>query len=106
MIDFEEIKSRHPIEAELERRGVELKRAPGGYVARCPIHGGEKSWAFSVNTKKQVWYCFSACGRGGDVFNLVMELDGAANVKAAAEILEGRPLTDEERTRPPVKRAL
>jgi hypothetical protein len=100
MIDFQEIKSRHPIEAELERRGVKLRRATGGYVARCPIHNGTKGWAFSVNTEKQVWYCFSACRRGGDVFDLVMELDGAADAKAAAEILEGRPLTDEERTRP------
>lgn len=106
MIDFEEIKSRHPIEGELERRGVVLKRAPGGYVARCPIHGGTKSWAFSINVKKQLWFCFSKCQRGGDVFKLVQELDGAANAKAAAEILEGRLLTDEERNRTPVERVV
>jgi DNA primase len=100
MIDFAEIKSRHSLEGELGKRGVELRRAPGGWVARCPIHGGKKGWAFSVNATKQMWYCHSECRRGGDVFSLVMALDGAADAKAAAEILEGRPLTDDERHRP------
>jgi hypothetical protein len=107
VIDFQEIKSRHSIEGELSRRGVELKRAPGGFKARCPIHGGQKSYAFSINEKKQVWYCWSECRTGGDVLKLVMMLDGAADAKAAAEILEGRPLTDAERTRPaPVRTEL
>jgi hypothetical protein len=107
MIDFAEIKGRHPIESYLERKGVELRRAPGGYVARCPIHGGKKSFAFNVNVKKQLWYCFSACQRGGDVIRLVMEMDGAADAVAACEILEGRPLKEEERNRPaPVRAAV
>lgn len=105
MIDFAAIKARHPLEAVLERRGVVLRRAPGGYVARCPVHGGEKGWAFSINEKKQLWYCHSKCQRGGDVFRLVMELDGAADARAAAEILEGRPLTEQERQRPAPARA-
>lgn len=101
MIDFAAIKDRHRIEDVLERRyNVVLKRAAGGWLVKCPIHAEQKGASFSVNEKKQLWRCHGKCQAGGSVLDLVMAMDGAANAKAAAEILEGRALTAEEQARP------
>lgn len=98
MIDFKEIKEHHRIESVLAKRGVDLRRAAGGFVCCCPLHD-EKTPSFNINVQKQLWHCFG-CDKGGDVFDLVMALDGAATAKDAAEILEGRPLTEEELSKP------
>lgn len=100
MIDFPAIKARHPLEDVLTRRGVPLRRVPGGWTAKCPIHGEQNGASFSVNERKQVWFCHGRCATGGDVFTLVQHLDGAETAQAAAEILEGRPLTEQERQAP------
>jgi hypothetical protein len=104
MIDFTAIKARHRIEDVLARRsGIELRRASGGYQAKCPIHGEQKGHSFTINEKKQTWRCFGKCQTGGSVIDLIIALDGAADARAAAEILEGRALTTEEKTRPRIK---
>lgn len=104
MIDFPAIKARHRIEDVLARRsGIELRRASGGYQAKCPIHNEQKGHSFTINEKKQTWRCFGKCQTGGSVIDLIIALDGAADPVAAAEILEGRPLTHEEKTRPRTK---
>jgi hypothetical protein len=96
MIDFAAIKSRHPLEDYVHHRAERVRRAPGGIICACPIHKEANGTSFSVNIKKQVWHCFGKCRAGGDILSLVMALDGAADARAAAEILEGRPLTDDE----------
>lgn len=101
MIDFAAIKARHSIESVLERRyNLVLKRAAGGWLIKCPIHGEQKGTSFGVNERKQLWRCYGKCQSGGSVLDLVMAMEGAANALAAAEILEGRPLTEEEKSRP------
>lgn len=92
MIDFEAIKSRHTIESVLERRGVVHKR----FMAPCPIHQEKHGTSFSFDPRRQLWNCFGACQRGGDVITLIEAWDGVDKV-AACEILEGRPLSDSER---------
>ena len=105
MIDFDAIKDRHRIEDVLvQRYNVVLKRASGGYLVKCPIHSEQNGASFSVNDKKQLWRCHGKCQAGGAVLDLVMAMDGAENALAAAEILEGRALTDEEKTRPKPQR--
>lgn len=105
MIDFDAIKDRHRIEDVLvQRYNVVLKRASGGYLVKCPIHSEQNGASFSVNDKKQLWRCHGKCQAGGSVLDLVMAMDGAENALAAAEILEGRALTDEEKTRPKPQR--
>jgi len=69
-----EIKRRVRLEAELRRRGVKLRRRGHEHVGSCPIHLGGNPSAFVIDDEKQLWHCF-ACGRAGDLFDLVMELD-------------------------------
>ena len=107
MIDFDAIKSKHRIEDVLvQRYNVVLRRASGGWLVKCPIHNEQHGAAFSINERKQLWRCHGKCQTGGSVLDLVMAMDGAADAKAAAEILEGRPLTEEERTRPKQERTV
>jgi|Deesub1362B_J571_1020462.scaffolds.fasta_scaffold00001_541 DNA primase len=48
-----------------------LKKRGSKYVGLCPFHS-EKDPSFNVDEEKQLYHCFG-CGRGGDVFTLVME---------------------------------
>lgn len=94
MIDWEDIKARHPIEDELQKRGFKLRRSGSGFLMKCPLHHEQKGESFSIDAKKQLWKCFGKCQCGGDVIKLVMELD-ETDAMTAAEILEGRSLRDD-----------
>ncbi|MCS6806671.1 MAG: DNA primase [Acidobacteriota bacterium] len=52
---------------------VTLRRRGANYIALCPFHH-EKTPSFTVHPGKQIFKCFG-CGRGGDVFGLVMALE-------------------------------
>jgi hypothetical protein len=109
MIDAETIKSRHRIEDVLTARGVHLRNATSGFTCKCPIHQEQSGASFSVNVRKQLWFCHGKCGTGGDIFTLLQHLDGAADWIEAAEILEQRPLREglanpERKWTPPPKR--
>jgi hypothetical protein len=62
-----------PIEDEIARRGIALRRCGVERVGPCPQCGGRDR--FSINIRKQLWNC-RGCGRGGDVIDLVRHLDG------------------------------
>lgn len=64
-----------PIHRLLALRGVTLTRRGERLVAPCPVHGGDSPAAFVVHPGRNLWYCFSGCGRGGDVIDLVRLLD-------------------------------
>lgn len=70
---------------DLNQRGAEW-RFP------CPLHSG-KDLNFSVKAETGEWYCHSQCGRGGSIYDLEIELTGAAFKEAAAEVrrIVGRP---------------
>lgn len=68
----EEIKAKLDI-VEVIRQYTPLKPAGASFLARCPFHN-EKSPSFTVSPTKQVWYCFG-CGKGGDLFNFIMEAE-------------------------------
>jgi hypothetical protein len=74
-----------PIESELARRSIALKRAGRELVGPCPVCGGRDR--FGVNLDKQVWNCRGCAGRG-DVIDLVQHLDGVGFI-AAIETLTG-----------------
>jgi DNA primase len=50
-----------------------LRKAGASYKGLCPFHG-EKTASFTVTPARETWKCFG-CGRGGDIFNFVMERD-------------------------------
>lgn len=52
---------------------VQLHRSGSNWFGLCPFHT-EKSGSFSVNEPKQFFHCFS-CGRGGNVFKFLMEIE-------------------------------
>ena len=109
-IDPDQIKARHTIEDLLMKRGVHLRKATAGHTCKCPIHQEQSGTSFSINTRKQLWFCHGKCGTGGDIFTLIQHLDGAADWIEAAEILENRPLRDTpsdpaRKWTPPPKRA-
>jgi len=58
---------------ELIGESVQLRKAGASYKGLCPFHG-EKTPSFTVTPVRETWKCFG-CGRGGDIFNFVMERD-------------------------------
>ncbi|HUL34492.1 MAG TPA: DNA primase [Candidatus Eisenbacteria bacterium] len=52
---------------------VRLKKSGQNFTGLCPFHG-EKTPSFAVHPVKQIFHCFG-CGKGGDVFTFVMELE-------------------------------
>ena len=53
---------------------VPLKKKGREYTACCPFHN-EKTPSFYVSPAKQFYHCFG-CGKGGDMFSFVQEIEG------------------------------
>jgi DNA primase len=65
---------------------VRLKKSGQNFSGLCPFHQ-EKTPSFSVSPVKQMYYCFG-CGKGGDVFRFVMELEKAPFPEAVRTVAE------------------
>jgi DNA primase len=65
---------------------VRLKKSGQNFSGLCPFHQ-EKTPSFSVSAVKQMYYCFG-CGKGGDVFQFVMELEKAPFPEAVRSVAE------------------
>ena len=72
---------------ELIGETVQLRKAGTTWKGLCPFHG-EKTPSFTVTPTRETWKCFG-CGRGGDIFNFVMERDGV-DFATALRSLAGR----------------
>ena len=73
-----------------------MKRAGTGlYKGLCPFHA-EKTPSFTVNTQKQLFYCFG-CHAGGDAFRFVQLAEGKSFPEAVADLASraGIPLPPE-----------
>jgi DNA primase len=54
----------------------------------CPIHGGDNPTAFRVSLSKNCWNCFSRCGGGGNVLDLVARKEKLSLLQAANLLVE------------------
>lgn len=71
--DIREIKDRLNI-AEVVGDHVELRRRGQALWGCCPFHT-EKTPSFTVSPERGTFHCFG-CGKGGDIFTFVMEIEG------------------------------
>lgn len=71
---------------DLVGRYTSLRPSGSNYMGRCPFHE-EKTPSFSVSREKQVYHCFG-CGKSGNLFNFVMEIEHLAFPEAVAFLAE------------------
>jgi len=79
----EQIRLRADIGAIIGRY-VTLKGRGGTLLGLCPFHN-EKTPSFNVNPSRGFYHCFG-CGKGGDVFNFIQEIEGV-DFREALEML-------------------
>src|SRR5712671_3104698 len=91
---------------------VRLKKTGKDFSGLCPFHQ-EKTPSFTVSPIKQIFYCFG-CGKGGDIFNFVMEMErcefpDALRIvaeKCGISIPKPKPSSPAERTQSSVRTTL
>ncbi|MBN1875498.1 MAG: DNA primase, partial [Anaerolineae bacterium] len=94
----DEVKDRLDI-VDVIGKSVHLQKSGRSFKGLCPFHT-EKTPSFFVFPDSQHWHCFG-CGKGGDIFNFVMEYEGLDFRTALEELarqagVEVRPLTPEQ----------
>ncbi|KRK98135.1 DNA primase [Secundilactobacillus odoratitofui DSM 19909 = JCM 15043] len=65
---------------------VQLQKQGKNFFGLCPFHE-ERTPSFSVTEDKQIFHCFS-CGRGGNVFKFVMELENLSFQEAVMKVAD------------------
>ncbi|HTW66217.1 MAG TPA: DnaB-like helicase C-terminal domain-containing protein [Bryobacteraceae bacterium] len=63
---------------------VQLRKAGAEYEGLCPFHQ-EKTPSFKVNPAGQFYKCFG-CGKGGDVFQFVKDIEGVTFPQAVERV--------------------
>ncbi len=80
---LEEILRRTDI-VQLVGRRVKLVRKGQAFWGCCPFHG-EKSASFKVENARRTYKCFG-CGKGGDAFRWLMEIEGVTFPEAVERL--------------------
>jgi len=79
----DEIKQKLDI-VDFIREYIPVKAVGANFQALCPFHG-EKTPSFVISPEKQIWHCFG-CGKGGDVFTFLMEMEGLGFSEAVRQL--------------------
>ncbi|MCH7548025.1 MAG: DNA primase [Candidatus Krumholzibacteriota bacterium] len=90
--------------AEIVAQTVELKRTGANLKGLCPFHQ-EKTPSFIVSPERQTFHCFG-CGRGGNVFTFLMEMEGVTFPEAVRSLGEQCGVEVEDRRIPDSERSL
>lgn len=93
----QEIKSRADIVSIVERY-VKLRKSGKNYQGICPFHQ-EKTPSFIVSPDIQIYKCFG-CGKGGDVFSFLQEIEGIDFVEARDKLADELGIKIEKGVKP------
>jgi len=96
---IDQVSQRTDIVQVAEAYGIELKRKGKEYAACCPFHG-DRNPSFFVSPARQSFYCFG-CGKGGSVFNFVMEQEKCSFPEAVEVLAKQAGVTIEQRVETP-----
>ena len=77
---------------------VHLKKRGKNFLGLCPFHT-EKTPSFTVSAEKQMYHCFG-CGKGGNIFTFLMEMDKISFVEAVRSLASKSGITIPEESRP------
>src|SRR4051812_30278993 len=97
---IDDLKTRADLVRIIQPYAQDLKKKGSNWMACCPFHQ-EKTASFSVNPSKGFYKCFG-CGKGGSVYNFLMEMEGLnfpEAIKRVAEItgvMLPEPIDDEQ----------
>ena len=99
---IEEIRAKVSI-SDIISQYVNLVPKGGRLWGLCPFHN-EKTPSFTVNNDKGFFHCFG-CGKGGSVFNFLMDIDNLSFIEAVQVLSEkaGVPIK-QETTQDKIKR--
>jgi DNA primase len=84
--DIATVRERARIE-EVVGSYVTLRSAGGTMKGLCPFHD-EKTPSFQVTPSRGYWYCFGACGEGGDVIDFMRKIDNLSFVEAVERLAD------------------
>jgi DNA primase len=89
---IDELKDRADLVRLIQPYAQDLKKKGASWMACCPFHQ-EKTPSFSVNPSKGFYKCFG-CGKGGNAFTFLMEMEGLSFPEAVQRVAEmnGVPL--------------
>ena len=91
---IDDLKDRADLVRIIEPYAHDLKKKGANWMACCPFHQ-EKTPSFSVNPQKGFYKCFG-CGKGGNAFTFLMEMEGLNFPEAIQRVAEiaGVPLPE------------
>lgn len=97
---IEEIRNANDL-VEIVSGYIQLKKRGKNYVGLCPFHV-EKTPSFTISFQKQMYHCFG-CGKGGNVFTFVMEIDKVSFIESVRSLAARAGITLPEETHTPTE---